>query len=144
MPNVTRSTSLGSYLRFISCPCTRTNTELPLDCIFPQFCNGVQLHLVLPPGPKDYWSQLAAEHKSAHAHMKWMYDPDPFEARQTKNPKDRNVAAQGTASRQATGAPSSSEFSQAPEVKMATTLRELVEDAIKKVFHRRSHSNVVF
>ena len=104
----------------------------------------MQLHLVLPPGPKDYWSQLAAEHKSAPAHMKWMYDPDPFEARQAKATKDRNVAAQGTPSRQATGALSSSEFSQAPEVKMATALRELVEDAIKKVLQCRSHSNIVF
>lgn len=104
----------------------------------------MQLHLVLPPGPKEYWSQLAAEHKSAPAHMKWMYDLEPFEARQAKTPKDRNVPAQGAPPRQATEAFSSSEFSQAPEVKMATALRELVEDAIKKVLHRRSHPNTVF
>jgi len=37
-----------------------------------RFCNGLQLNRVLPPGPRDYWIELAAEHKNVPEHMKWM------------------------------------------------------------------------
>jgi ATP-dependent RNA helicase DHX57 len=72
--------------------------------------------------------------------MAWMYDADPFTAR--KEVDDRQVKAakkQEEASIQdeprgkATLGRASHEFSRVPEVKMATSLRELVESAIKQV-----------
>lgn len=62
-----------------------------------------------------------------------MYDADPFAARQEVNERQ----ARATVKHENTGARQSGtisdEFSQIPEVKMATPLRELVENAIKKV-----------
>lgn len=107
--------------------------------IWHQFCNSIQLHLVLPPGPRDYWNELAAEHKNAPEHMKWMYSADPFAARrevddrQAKSAKKREEPTETVDTRGPKDLPASAEFSQAPEVKMASSLRELVEDAVKKV-----------
>ncbi|KAL0068598.1 putative ATP-dependent RNA helicase ucp12 [Marasmius tenuissimus] len=104
-----------------------------------RFCNGIQLNRVLPRGPQDYWNELAVEHKNAPEHQKWMYDADPFAAR--KEVEDRQARAaekrSGSSSKaegssRGTSGGSSNEFSQAPEVRMATSLRESVEDAIKK------------
>ena len=106
-----------------------------------QFCNGIQLNRILPPGPRDYWNELAAEHKNAPEHQKWMYDADPFAARrmvderQAKAAQRREDAARPESSRSqgsSTTTPSS-EFLYAPEVKMATNLRDLVESSVKKV-----------
>ncbi|KAF9531893.1 P-loop containing nucleoside triphosphate hydrolase protein [Crepidotus variabilis] len=103
-----------------------------------RFCNGIQLNRVLPPGPRDYWNELANEHKSVEEHRKWMYEPDPFAAK--RGVEERQAAAQSARE----GANSSKEpdrsrppqnsSSNYPEVIMATSLRELVEDAIKQGF----------
>ncbi|KII93616.1 hypothetical protein PLICRDRAFT_131582 [Plicaturopsis crispa FD-325 SS-3] len=107
-----------------------------------RFCNGMQLNRVLPPGPREYWTELAAEHKGAPEHMSWMYDADPFAARkavderQAKASKKREEASGTTGETSSDAhprnAPVSGEFAQAPEVKMATGLREMVEEAVKK------------
>lgn len=108
--------------------------------LYHQFCNGIQLNRVLPPGPRDYWNQLAAEHKQAPEHQKWMYEADPFTARkavderQEKAAKKREEPPSGS---RATVAATSPEYAQAPEVKMASSIRETVEESIKKV---RSHN----
>lgn len=95
----------------------------------------MQLHLVLPTGPREYWVELATEHKNAPPHMKWMYEADPFAAREAKAAKEREKSAvQEGSSRRPTGGQTSGEFSQAPEVKMATSLREFVENSIKRVY----------
>ncbi|KAI0640102.1 P-loop containing nucleoside triphosphate hydrolase protein [Trametes polyzona] len=101
-----------------------------------RFCNGIQLNRVLPPGPREYWNQLAAEHKNAPEHQSWMYDADPFAARKTvaerqeKAAKKKEEASRGESSGR--GGQVSSEYANAPEAKMATTLRDFVEDAVKK------------
>ncbi|KAG7099686.1 hypothetical protein E1B28_001508 [Marasmius oreades] len=103
-----------------------------------RFCNGIQLSRVLPRGPADYWNLLATEHKNAPEHQKWMYNTDPFAAK--KEVEERQTcAAEKRANVSSTAGNTSpdssstlSEFSQAPEVRMATGLREFVEDAIKK------------
>ncbi|KAF9245882.1 P-loop containing nucleoside triphosphate hydrolase protein [Melanogaster broomeanus] len=96
-------------------------------------CNGIQLNRVLPPGPREYWSELAAEHKAAPDHQKWMYEADPFaarkevEERQLKAAQRKEVEAaedRGDAHK----ASVSREFAQVPEVKMTSGLRDLVED----------------
>lgn len=103
-----------------------------------QFCNGIQLNRVLPPGPRDYWNELAAEQKQSPEHLKWMYDADPFSARkavserQEKAAKKKEEASSSNDKGQASPSP---EFANAPEAKMAGSLRELVEDSIKKVCH---------
>ncbi|KAG6842444.1 hypothetical protein C0991_007574 [Blastosporella zonata] len=101
-----------------------------------RFCNGMQLHLVLPPGPRDYWNELAVEHKNSPPQWKWKYAADPFAAREEAKAKaaQREITAAKAASSSSKGGhgQASGEFSQAPEVKMATNLREEVEEAIKK------------
>ncbi|KAG2088237.1 P-loop containing nucleoside triphosphate hydrolase protein [Suillus cothurnatus] len=57
-----------------------------------RFCNGLQLNRVLPPGPRDYWIELSAEHKNAPEHMKWMYDADPFAARRAVDERQAKAA----------------------------------------------------
>ncbi|KAF7303226.1 Dead deah box [Mycena kentingensis (nom. inval.)] len=110
-----------------------------------RFCNGLQINRILPPEPRKYWELLAQEQSNCPEHQKWMYAADPFaakkevEQRQTQALKKREQAAprvesvedtiRGSAPRpaEATG-----EFAKAPEVKMAGTLRELTEEAIKQ------------
>ncbi|KAH0838102.1 P-loop containing nucleoside triphosphate hydrolase protein [Lanmaoa asiatica] len=104
-----------------------------------QFCNGMQLNRVLPPGPREYWSELAAQHKAAPEHQNWMYDADPFaaqkevEERQAKAAQKKEEKAadlQGDIRKSSSSI--SHEFTQVPEVRMSSTLRDLVEDTVKK------------
>ncbi|KAF5385346.1 hypothetical protein D9615_001206 [Tricholomella constricta] len=100
-----------------------------------RFCNGIQLQLVLPPGPRDYWNELVVEHKNSPPHLKWKYAADPFAAREearAKSAKRETSLAREASSSKRSQSQVSGEFAQAPEVKMATILREQVEDAIKK------------
>ncbi|KAJ3829380.1 P-loop containing nucleoside triphosphate hydrolase protein [Lentinula raphanica] len=106
-----------------------------------RFSNSLQLNRVLPRGPSEYWSQLAAEHKQAPEHMKWMYDADPFaarkevEERQARAAERRAQASSNAAighNTRANIASASGEFSQAPEVRMAKALRDQVEEAVKQ------------
>ncbi|KAG9314147.1 P-loop containing nucleoside triphosphate hydrolase protein [Chiua virens] len=92
----------------------------------------MQLNLVLPPGPREYWSELAVQHKAAPENRKWMYDADPFaakgvEERQTKAAQKRTEKSSGLQSN-AHKSLASPEFGQAPEVRMSSILRDLVED----------------
>ncbi|KAL1951731.1 hypothetical protein VTO73DRAFT_880 [Trametes versicolor] len=101
-----------------------------------RFCNGIQLNRVLPPGPREYWNQLAVEHHAAPEHQNWMYEADPFAARKVVGDRQEKAAkkkedggrGQGSADR----GPGASDYASAPEAKMATTLRDFVEDAVKK------------
>ena len=68
-----------------------------------------------------------------------MYEADPFLAqqevkkRQAKATEKREEASTlGSSTVDVRKSASSNEFSQSPEVRMATSLRELVEDAIKE------------
>ncbi|KAL1739562.1 hypothetical protein HDZ31DRAFT_6217, partial [Schizophyllum fasciatum] len=107
-----------------------------------RFCNGYRLNQVLPPGPRDYWNTLVAEHRTAPEHQKWMYSDDPFaakkevEERQAKAFERREVATKpandgGDSHR---GGASAIDDTRIPEVVMINSLRELVEDAVKKGF----------
>ncbi|PIL31325.1 hypothetical protein GSI_06023 [Ganoderma sinense ZZ0214-1] len=101
-----------------------------------RFCNGIQLDRVLPPGPRDYWKQLATEHKAAPAHQSWMYEADPFAARKAVSDRQEKAAQKKEEANRPEGhsrpIQQSSEFASAPEVKMASSLRDFIEDAVKK------------
>ncbi|KAH9486308.1 Putative DEAH-box ATP-dependent helicase [Psilocybe cubensis] len=101
-----------------------------------RFCNGLQLNQILPPGPRDYWKELAAEHKSIREHQKWMYEADPFSAQKAVEERQAKASqrdeSKSVAGRQAESKSSGHISSDYPEVIMASSLRELVEDAIKK------------
>ncbi|KAF9074920.1 P-loop containing nucleoside triphosphate hydrolase protein [Rhodocollybia butyracea] len=105
-----------------------------------RFSNGLQLNRVLPPGPAEYWNQLAVEHKQAPDHMKWMYEADPFAARKQVEERQTRAAekraqtadAESGGSNHKRNAPVSNEFSQAQEVRMAVDLRDQVEEAVKQ------------
>ncbi|TFK56866.1 P-loop containing nucleoside triphosphate hydrolase protein [Heliocybe sulcata] len=105
-----------------------------------RFCNNIQLNMQLPPGPRDYWNELATEHKTVPDHQKWMYNPDPFaakkevEERQAHAVQRREQRSEVSSSVGQRGGQVSSEFANAPEVRMAGSLREQVESCIKKAF----------
>ncbi|KAK0465451.1 P-loop containing nucleoside triphosphate hydrolase protein [Desarmillaria tabescens] len=99
-----------------------------------RFCNGIQLNRVLPEGPRSYWIQLAAEHKTSPEHLKWMYDTDPFAARKMVEQRQAK-AAEKRAEPKANPDPHrepSPGFQNWPEVKMSNELRNQVEDAVKQ------------
>lgn len=79
------------------------------------------------------------EHRAAPEDQKWIYDQDPFAAARMVKDRQQKAVQRQEESKQSNGVrPSGSksgsrEFESAPEVKMATSLRELVEDTIKKV-----------
>jgi ATP-dependent RNA helicase DHX57 len=119
-------------------------TSLAPCLINCQFSNGLQLNRVLPPGPREYWNQLMNEHKSAPEHQKWMYESDPFAARKAvderqakaaKLKEEQEAALKGGRKREK---PVTNEFTNAPEVKMAGSLRDKVEGAIKQVYSARN------
>ena len=113
---------------------------------------------MLPPEPRRYWDELAGEHKKALDHQAWMYSPDPFAAKKlveerqeaAKKKREEREAAQAELdidSQSSLGAlqtkdvrVNTKEYEHAPEVRMASSLRELVETAINKVkFAPRSY-----
>ncbi|KAF8910089.1 P-loop containing nucleoside triphosphate hydrolase protein [Gymnopilus junonius] len=103
-----------------------------------RFSNGLQFNQVLPPGPREYWKDLATEHKKIEEHQKWMYDSDPFaaqamvkerQAKAVQRKEEPSKLNRADDPRLASRAPSGY-----PEVIMAAALRDLVENAIKKGF----------
>ncbi|KAI0354638.1 P-loop containing nucleoside triphosphate hydrolase protein [Trametes cingulata] len=112
-----------------------------------RFCNGIQLNRVLPPGPREYWNQLAAEHKNAPEHQKWMYEADPFAARKSVDERQEKAAKKRDDSVRGENASkpghSSPEYANAPEAKMATSLRDFVEDAGIAMFPEAADSEPV-
>lgn len=109
--------------------------------------------LTLPPSIRPYWTTLLAEKAAAPDHREWEWAADPFaakhevEARQKKKAdkdKDAKEKASGGAgggsgrdSGRSTPAQDGSRggkaWAEAPEVRMAPALREMVEDTVKKV-----------
>jgi ATP-dependent RNA helicase DHX57 len=102
---------------------------------FYQFCNGIQLNSVFPPGPREYWAELVAEHKMAPSHQDWMYEADPFAARKSVEERQEKAAKKKEEIEQAATRPVPRTeldlFDDSPEVKSSAELRELVENAIK-------------
>lgn len=97
-----------------------------------QFCNNIQLNRVLPAGPREYWQELAEEHRTAPEHRKWQYDPDPFAAKATVEERQRRAAARRD--KPETERVSDLRiFDGDSDVRMATALRDQVESTIKKV-----------
>ncbi|KAI0295038.1 hypothetical protein BC826DRAFT_302175, partial [Russula brevipes] len=111
-----------------------------------RFCNGIQLNRVLPPGPRDYWAELAAEHKKAPSHHSWMYDADPFAARKSVTERQEK-AAKNKEAKQIVEAPTPESkrdpFDDSPEVKLSSDLRDLVENAIKMAIENSSEDEDV-
>lgn len=100
-----------------------------------QFCNNIQLNRVLPAGPREYWQELAEEHRTVPEHRKWQYDPDPFAAKATLEERQRRAATK----RDKPETERESDlriFDGDSDVRMATALRDQVESAIKKVSNR--------
>lgn len=110
---------------------------------FYQFCNGIQLNHVLPPGPRDYWAELAAERKKAPSHQDWMYEADPFAARKSVNERQEKAVKKKEEIEQAATRPvprtEPDPFDDSPEVRLSAELRELVENAIKTVLTSSYH-----
>lgn len=99
-----------------------------------RFSNNLQLHRLLPPGPREYWAQLEDQKKGAAEHLAWQYAPDPFAAR--KELEQRQEAATARRKKKEQG-PSEQDRDLSrghiPEVRMAGSVREMVENVIKEV-----------
>ncbi|KAG8836392.1 hypothetical protein FRC17_003302 [Serendipita sp. 399] len=96
-----------------------------------RFCNNIQLHRVLPAGPRQYWQQLAEEQKSAPEHLRWQYDPDPFAAKTAVEERQREAATR----KEKANAGDDGDvgvFDRNIEVKMGPNLRDTVQSALKK------------
>lgn len=99
-----------------------------------QFCNNIQLNRVLPEGPRQYWKQLEEQHRTAPDHLKWQYDPDPFTAQLAVEERQRKaVVKREKQSVQKDQGDDLAVLKKRMEVRMGDGLRELVENAIKKV-----------
>lgn len=89
---------------------------------------------MLPPGPREYWAQLEEDRKKAPEHLAWQYKPDPFAAQ--KEVKARQEAALQRRKKKEVG-PSEQDnnptMGSIPEVRMAASVREMVENVIKEV-----------
>lgn len=99
-----------------------------------RFSNNLQLHRLLPPGPREYWAQLEEDRKKAPEHLAWQYEPDPFAAQ--KEVKARQDAALQRRKKKELG-PNKQDMDPAMgrifEVRMAGSVREMVENVIKEV-----------
>ena len=87
---------------------------------------------MLPPGPREYWQQLAAEHRNVPEHQKWEYDADPFAARKAVDQRQEKTIKKKEERKATTVSGTSPEYQHAPEAKMASSLRDLVEETIKQ------------
>lgn len=115
--------------------------------------------MTLPPSIRPYWSELTAEKAVAPAHRAWEWSADPFaakkevEERQGKK-KEKEAVREGLGVGEVNGAGSGSgsgrgtpmmnghghghghggrQWEEAPEVRMAPGLREMVEGTVRKV-----------
>ncbi|WVR05425.1 hypothetical protein IAU60_002440 [Kwoniella sp. DSM 27419] len=119
-----------------------------------RFCSHLPMAMTLPPSIRPYWSTLTAEKAAAPAHRAWEYSPDPFAAkkevedRQTKK-KDKEAAKDAATDGQSTGPSGRNtpakeankgggglDWERAPEVKMASSLRETVEGTVRKMMQQ--------
>jgi hypothetical protein len=107
--------------------------------------------LTLPPTIRPYWTTLLADKSSAPEHRDWEWAANPFaakhevEARQKKRADKVEAVANGrsggTDSRGGSGRSTPAQdgsrggkqWEDAPEVRMAPALREMVEGTVKKV-----------
>lgn len=105
------------------------------------------MSMTLPPSIRPYWSELAAEKAAAPAHRAWEYNPDPFaakkevsdrqEKRKQKEEKDKEVGPSGESAKAKEARGSGGRgWDNAPEVKMAASLREMVEGTVRKVSNK--------
>ncbi|WWD09835.1 hypothetical protein V865_007963 [Kwoniella europaea PYCC6329] len=120
-----------------------------------RFCSHLPMAMTLPPSIRPYWSTLTAEKAAAPPHRSWEYDPDPFAAKKEvedrQNKKKNKEAAReaevdgrsagpsgrGTpVAREANQGGGGTAWDRAPEVKMASSLRETVEATVRKMMQQ--------
>ncbi|KAM0788551.1 hypothetical protein ACM66B_001677 [Microbotryomycetes sp. NB124-2] len=119
-----------------------------------RFSNNLRLHMQLPPGPREYWQVLEKEKTASPPNKAYLWSLTPFEtaaaAAETlaaKNTAGESVGRPGSApsSRSGSVVPSRAStpsgpppplpkvWQDAPEVRMPSALRDLVEETIKSL-----------
>ncbi|KAG8880465.1 hypothetical protein FRB97_000766 [Tulasnella sp. 331] len=111
-----------------------------------RFANNLQLHVRLPPGPREYWGKLVEGHKKIPADQTWKYEADPFAAAARRRISMEEAAVKRAKREEKEKAdkeagkgvfnPASRQYNHAPEVKMASGLRDQVETAITKTIQK--------
>ncbi|KDE07309.1 hypothetical protein MVLG_02355 [Microbotryum lychnidis-dioicae p1A1 Lamole] len=123
-----------------------------------RFSNHLRLNIQLPPTTRDYWTALEVEKKNSGKGKDWYWSTAPFEtqaerekeaaARQSASGPERGSATGGggdgrgprSGNAHASGSSSHSNpailpkaWTSAPEVKMPSALRDLVEETIRSL-----------
>ncbi|KWU44126.1 P-loop containing nucleoside triphosphate hydrolase protein [Rhodotorula sp. JG-1b] len=111
-----------------------------------RFSNNLRLNLQLPPSTRDYWAALEKEKAGSTPNKQWLWSTTPFETAAAAPPPPPSVAPSASSSRNGSGPPSASTsrsatpggpapmpkyWLEAPEVRMPTALRDLVERTIR-------------
>ncbi|GAA5892974.1 hypothetical protein JCM8208_004140 [Rhodotorula glutinis] len=125
-----------------------------------RFANNLRLNMQLPPATRDYWAALEKEKAASTPNKQWLWSTTPFEtaaaappppsaapaaaasagtngSTSTRPPRNGsplvNLSSSSTpsATRSSTPAPLPKSWAEAPEVRMPSTLRDLVERTIR-------------
>ncbi|GAA5824016.1 hypothetical protein JCM3770_004992 [Rhodotorula araucariae] len=126
-----------------------------------RFSNNMRLNMQLPPATRDYWAALEKEKAASTPNKQWLWSITPFETAAAAPPPPAAAPASATpssgvssgrpsrsgsplvnlasassstagpSSRAPTPAPLPKSWSEAPEVRMPTALRDLVERTIR-------------
>ncbi|GJN87301.1 hypothetical protein Rhopal_000249-T1 [Rhodotorula paludigena] len=125
-----------------------------------RFSNNLRLNLQLPPSTRDYWAALEKEKAASPPNKQWLWSTTPFETAAAAPPPPTQTAASAPAARSGSGPSSSTpgtstrsgkpvssiaavnakpaapaplprSWAEAPEVRMPTVLRDLVERTIR-------------
>lgn len=115
-----------------------------------RFCSHLPMAMTLPPVIRPFWSELLADKAAAPPHREWEWNADPFAAKKEveerqakKKDKEEKAAAveagasgRNTPAQAPDGRKHGRAWEEAPEVRMAPQLREMVEGVVKKMMKR--------
>ncbi|ODN98303.1 ATP-dependent RNA helicase A [Cryptococcus wingfieldii CBS 7118] len=120
-----------------------------------RFCSNLPMAMTLPPSIRPYWSTLTADKAASPPHRAWEFNPDPFAAkkevsdrqnkRQEKEEEKTKAAESGSGAGSGRNTPAvrqeakggrGAAWDNAPEVKMAAALREMVEGTVRKMMQQ--------
>ncbi|GAA98627.1 hypothetical protein E5Q_05314 [Mixia osmundae IAM 14324] len=127
--------SIESEIRLPDCGSAAEARQLGSVYALYRFSNSLRLELQMPPTCRDYWRKLEAEKKASPKNKAWLWAEDPFQAASNAPaPRIEEPASSGqsTPSREiAKPVALSKGWQEAPEVRMSSDLRELVETTIR-------------
>ena len=97
-----------------------------------RFANNLNIKMTLPPDIRDYWHLLEKWKAASPKNKAWLFDTDPFTAAPSLAPSVKNANGTPTSDRSRPPSPKIPKYwLEAPEVRMAPTQRQKVQDLIQ-------------